>query len=758
MIEEDTYEFAQKYAEKYGFSVFPTYGIITLTAPNGTRLLACSCGSPRCVSPGKHPAVGKGRNSASKISIVVESLWASRTGLNLGVATGSESGIFVVDIDGIIGEESLTKLESEHRKLPKTLTSITGRGRHLIFKYPTKKVYNRTSALGKCLDIRGEGGYCVFPPSKHISGFIYKWEDDSIPIADAPQWLLNLVCADAKAPVVNEHVLKFDSHQQTSDWTQTDVISMLEFVDPDMPYQQWVDIGMAVHDAGFSFDIWDGWSRRGHKYDGSTGNHWKSFRGGGGITIGTLVHEAQIRGWKPTSYITEDKIDWDTHPARAWLIELGAIKNKLPEAPKTIAEIKKDYKMDGFPLDAYHHFDGVIGETIRWICDTAISPQPVLSMLNVFTALGAIFGRRYASPLDGRTNLFTVGIAGSGIGKEHSRGKIMEIMGAAGYDSYLASDEIKSGPGLLTTLEKTPSCIMMLDEFGMVLKSISGERAAPYKIEISEMLLKIYTKAHSQYISGAYADKKIEQKVLKNPHLCIYGTTTMTTFADALKRADINSGKINRLIVLPGDEDPIDREKDPPRGIPDDLLTLWMELVPVGADLTGMNSGTVAAPPITEVSWGENHDYVYQNLKDYQNKKRKSGLANGTDALWTRYREHVIKFAMIMAICRSPLNPIIIKDDIKTAEVIVNYSIEYVLDLAMNFMYENDVEKNKKAVYQIIKQRGKKGIPRGELTKLCSGMKSKEIGEILNLLIDEDRVEVESEKTATRPKVVYKSV
>ncbi len=166
-----------------GFAVFPTHGIKTLHV-NGKTVLACTCGMIDCASPGKHPATMKGRNAASKDPQVIENLWAGRDFLNVAIATGIESNIFVVDVDGEKGRESLEKLEEKYGKLPKTITSITGRGKHLIFKYPNKKVFNRTNALGPGLDIRGCGGYICVPPSMHISGVAYRWEDESAVIAE----------------------------------------------------------------------------------------------------------------------------------------------------------------------------------------------------------------------------------------------------------------------------------------------------------------------------------------------------------------------------------------------------------------------------------------------------------------------------------------------------------------------------------------------------------------------------------------------
>jgi putative DNA primase/helicase len=126
---------------------------------------------------------------------------------NWGIATGQGSGLVVLDIDPRHGgEESLLALTAQYGRLPETLEVLTGGGgRHLYFRYPDGvDVRNSAGALGPGLDIRGEGGYVVAPPSIHISGGIYQWDDMSDPEndepVDLPDWLLELISVPPKAP------------------------------------------------------------------------------------------------------------------------------------------------------------------------------------------------------------------------------------------------------------------------------------------------------------------------------------------------------------------------------------------------------------------------------------------------------------------------------------------------------------------------------------------------------------------------------
>lgn len=159
----------------------------------------CSWAVFSCVGGAKHPATQHGCKDATKDSVELEAMF--EPGHNLGVATGTASGLFVLDIDGAEGEASLTQLVTEHGELPRTVTVQTPRGgRHLYFRLPEgQKIRNSASKLGTKLDVRGEGGYVVAPPSRLPNG-VYTWSNglgpDSIEVTEAPNWLLELVVWD----------------------------------------------------------------------------------------------------------------------------------------------------------------------------------------------------------------------------------------------------------------------------------------------------------------------------------------------------------------------------------------------------------------------------------------------------------------------------------------------------------------------------------------------------------------------------------
>lgn len=128
--------------------------------------------------------------------------WASA---NVGIVTGAISGLVVLDIDPRHGgEQSLAQWNKVYGPLPLTLEARTGGdGRHVYFKHPGGVIHNRVG-ITPGIDLRGDGGCVVAPPSIHGSGKAYTWvsghEPGKVELAELPAWLLRLVRSETKPP------------------------------------------------------------------------------------------------------------------------------------------------------------------------------------------------------------------------------------------------------------------------------------------------------------------------------------------------------------------------------------------------------------------------------------------------------------------------------------------------------------------------------------------------------------------------------
>lgn len=188
------------YAER-GWTVVPLHSV--------TPGSDCTCNKADCSSAGKHPRTEHGVKDASGNPEVIRSWWNEWPTANVGVATGNASGVIVVDVDPRNGgDDSFEELESLHGKFPETAEVVTGGGgRHLYYRVPTDSgvTYRNVPKLGDLpgVEVKGDNGYVVAPPSNHKSGYEYEWEAthglEDVEIAPAPQWLLDAVTVKKKA-------------------------------------------------------------------------------------------------------------------------------------------------------------------------------------------------------------------------------------------------------------------------------------------------------------------------------------------------------------------------------------------------------------------------------------------------------------------------------------------------------------------------------------------------------------------------------
>jgi P4 family phage/plasmid primase-like protien len=111
------------------------------------------------------------------------------------------SGFFVVDIDGDEGMQQWRVIADQHEPVT-TLTAITGGGgMHLLFAWVDALSIGNRAGILPGVDVRGQGGYIVAPPSVHPNGTSYRWQDESAEIAQPPLWLLELLIGEKRGRV-----------------------------------------------------------------------------------------------------------------------------------------------------------------------------------------------------------------------------------------------------------------------------------------------------------------------------------------------------------------------------------------------------------------------------------------------------------------------------------------------------------------------------------------------------------------------------
>lgn len=143
------------------------------------------------LKPGSKIPIHKGGfKNATRDEAKIRAWWDAEPRANIGVATGALSNRNVLDVDTKNGHDGEATLQGLKYALPDTVESRTpSGGRHLWFEC-TLSIRNSAGKLGDGLDVRGDGGYVVAPPSVIEGQGAYKWiKNGSHRFAPTPDWM-----------------------------------------------------------------------------------------------------------------------------------------------------------------------------------------------------------------------------------------------------------------------------------------------------------------------------------------------------------------------------------------------------------------------------------------------------------------------------------------------------------------------------------------------------------------------------------------
>lgn len=166
-----------------------------------------------------------------------------------------------------------------------------------------------------------------------------------------------------------------------------DLMKLLEYIDPaELDYQEWVNVGMALKEEGYSADDWDAWSRRdpARHHIGECARKWNSFNGSAApVTGGTIVQMAAERGWMPEyghaldweDEITEEYKVVDSHYVEGLEVsepenwhpakELIRYLEALFESTENVGYVTQSWEKDGKHMPSKGNWDRTAGQLIE---------------------------------------------------------------------------------------------------------------------------------------------------------------------------------------------------------------------------------------------------------------------------------------------------------------------------------------------------------------------------------------------------------
>ena len=375
--------------------------------------------------------------------------------------------------------------------------------------------------------------------------------------------------------------------------------------------------------------------------------------------------------------------------------------------------------------------------------------QPAYALAMALCVVGALAGRRYKSETDLRTNVYTAILGQSSSGKGHAQKVAGRLLHDAGLSHYLAGD-YQSGSGLQTELVEHPVRLAIVDEFGVWLSSISGERAPKHLVDIKKKLMTLFSSADSVIAGGSYADSQARsRKDIKQPHLCFFGAGTPDHFFNALQSGALKDGFIPRFLIFQPDHF-LPKLVDDPQSmeISDDMIS-------AAHVISGVSPSDGNLAGIVRMQYDESVEAILVRFSPDGRAehgkwtRRREGILQGgcvgfsADELVGKWREHATKLAMIRAISRDPRNPVMDAACVAWGWELAERCIRTVSRMAERHIADNRTEADNKRLRNIIADAGPDGVMKHDLIQRTRFLDTRARGMILHSLIEGGEVKCE---------------
>lgn len=433
---------------------------------------------------------------------------------------------------------------------------------------------------------------------------------------------------------------------------------------------------------------------------------------------------------------------------RGWLLEARREEPNSSVDLSGLASPRQSVHADPGPIPEHLlAVPGFVGDVVRFNLETAKRPQPVLALAGALCLQAVLAGRKVRDALGNRTNLYAVGVADSGAGKDHARKVNKAILFEAGAIDLEGNEDLASDAGLFSAVEAQPAVLFQMDEFGRFLRTIGDPKRAPHLYNVLTALMKLYSSADTVYRGKAYADPK-RNKVIDQPCVVVYGTTVFEHFYQSLTTESLADGFAARLLVFETDERPARRwatQRDAPASVVEAALW-WHEHIP-GGNLAREHP----QPRLIETT--KEARAIFDALARTVDA-RMEGAPGSVSAAWARAEEKACRLALLHACSADRENAVIDAPAARWACGLSEHLTLRLLHVAGQWVSEGVFDARQKRVLRVVREMGGE-LGRSELCRRTQALTQRERQEVIDNLLETGQLVERAEPTKGRKKVVY---
>jgi len=343
---------------------------------------------------------------------------------------------------------------------------------------------------------------------------------------------------------------------------------------------------------------------------------------------------------------------------------------------------------------------GLVNEVKDLTLRTSPHPEPVLAFCGSLSVQAFLAARKVRDSYDNRTNIYLLGLARSGTGKDQARKINNRILCDVGLSAAIG-DTFASGEGIEDKLFSQPSLLFQTDEIDTIITQITKGRDGRHD-NIMSMLLKMYSAANSVYPMRVKAGKK-DSGIIDQPSLVIFGTATPVHYYEALSTKMLDNGFLARMLILECTKRG-KAQKLVPIDIPDSVKRIakyWADFQPGTGNLSNFHP----VPALVEFS-GKAEDLIteFSLYADEQYELAEDKNDDAVMSVWARAAEKAHRLALIYACSENALKPVISESAVKWAREFVEHLTKRMLFMVAEHASENDFHSQCKRMIRLLRQ------------------------------------------------------
>lgn len=330
---------------------------------------------------------------------------------------------------------------------------------------------------------------------------------------------------------------------------------------------------------------------------------------------------------------------------------------------------------------------GFVSEVMDYCLETAPYPNVALAFGGALCLQALLAGSKVRDPSDNRSNLYLLGLANSGCGKDAPRKVNTRILAETGLLDCLG-DKFSSGEGIQDALYMHPVVLFQNDEIDGLLQSINKSKDARHE-GIMTTLLSLYGYASSVYPMRKKAGQA-ESQVIDQPCLVMFGTAIPQHFYEALSGRMLSNGFLGRWLIVESGKRQTGQDAkiiDIPSRVMDTACR-WRDSRP--GELRGNLAKWHPTPKIVPYSEAAKCDA--DEMRAYYDSEHRLAEERGDHtamSVWARANEHARKLALIYAVSECDRSPLIGCEPIAWAREFVTLQSKWLLFKASMHVADN---------------------------------------------------------------------